>query len=830
MANQSILSNDTLNSGRVKINSNFSELYARTLNVDDYGAVGDGVTDNYSVLQGIINDNTGSVIKIGRGASDVYLISRQINLPSGTILQINGTIKLKNADIRPILTTVTNGSTSVDVTNAGTYFSVGERVILSDDNQPVNGGGAWKTRKVGVTNTIQSIVGNTITFINAFSGILGSGSITAAANGKIATAEGMFLIDGVSDVIITGNGILDGNLSNRWNVAGAVFNQTTEDLDSNVGIALNNCDDITIEGVNGKLRIQNFVMHGISTSVQFNEPVVSNRVIIDSIKFDGSVDKAIAGLALKNFRISNCENINGIDEGEIILYNNCKNGIIENILSSNNRRYGVALTGQDNSNIIVRNVISVIGRNKASVYGVYLQNQIFGTQVSGVIATTEYMDATWSRVTTTCTVTTPVVHNLINGQKIYIGICVSSGAVPLGYYTITVTSSTTFTFTCVNTGFTTGTMSYLGMAASGDVIVNSCRNVDLNNVTIYNTRLSNFALAVTANTAFATTSTNIRVDSVTVKDFNTDVVATAAFSISNSDVTISNFSVDGTSRFLNTATNIRTLFKDGNITNSSGLYINNDGKTLFSNVKGQYVFESTGLETFNSADDSYFVTHGLSITPTINDIIVEAVSDEGSIPIYVLPNSITNTSFKLQRSASGTTSQFRWTVRTNLTNLLGTKTYTRNYSSDFSAGVDGWGATRATVTGNQDAISDGTTSLDDCLIVWADGSNNTHEMSRAIAFNARQNKIRFYYYIPASNTSVDGFIMYANTFAISAVDARTTLGVVGTWTEVSSADFLANTTSIIVRLFDGFASTFIGANVSTNDRIYFKFIKDDYIA
>lgn len=65
----------------------------------------------------------------------------------------------------------------------------------------------------------------------------------------------------------------------------------------------------------------------------------------------------------------------------------------------------------------------------------------------------------WSRSGTTVTVT-DTAHGMASNQTIPITVSSDTDAIPLGIYTITVTNANTYTFTGVNTGGTSGTLSY----------------------------------------------------------------------------------------------------------------------------------------------------------------------------------------------------------------------------------------------------------------------------------------------------------------------------------------------------------------------------------
>jgi hypothetical protein len=80
--------------------------------------------------------------------------------------------------------------------------------------------------------------------------------------------------------------------------------------------------------------------------------------------------------------------------------------------------------------------------------------------------------ATWARSTTTATVTTTRNHNYQIGQQVFVSISSDVLAIPIGLVSIlTVPTGTTFTFTCLNAGAASGTLT-IGPAAASNQLAN----------------------------------------------------------------------------------------------------------------------------------------------------------------------------------------------------------------------------------------------------------------------------------------------------------------------------------------------------------------------
>ncbi|MCE5224911.1 MAG: hypothetical protein LLG05_03535 [Porphyromonadaceae bacterium] len=122
------------------------------------------------------------------------------------------------------------------------------------------------------------------------------------------------------------------------------------------------------------------------------------------------------------------------------------------------------------------------------------------------------------------------------------------------------------------------------------------------------------------------------------------------------------------------------------------------------------------------------------------------------------------------------------------------------YQSDFSAGVDGWGAARGTVAGNIDGIG----GEDNTIRYTVDTSSNLHYLFKASTFTInRKYNVTFKYYIPSGQSNVDSLILQNDTWG----GTTTTLTTTDSWTIVTKT-FTANNTTFWVYAADGGATTF----------------------
>jgi hypothetical protein len=116
------------------------------------------------------------------------------------------------------------------------------------------------------------------------------------------------------------------------------------------------------------------------------------------------------------------------------------------------------------------------------------------------------------------------------------------------------------------------------------------------------------------------------------------------------------------------------------------------------------------------------------------------------------------------------------------------------YSSDFSAGVDGWSAIQGTAAGNIDSIG----GEDNWLRFTIDTGNISHYWDKTLTFvKGRKYNVTFTYYIPSSQSNIDGVRFFENSGnktispILTVVDSATTVSYTLTSVGSSSIRFCA---------------------------------------
>lgn len=139
-------------------------------------------------------------------------------------------------------------------------------------------------------------------------------------------------------------------------------------------------------------------------------------------------------------------------------------------------------------------------------------------------------------------------------------------------------------------------------------------------------------------------------------------------------------------------------------------------------------------------------------------------------------------------------------------------TQTAAYTSDFSAGADGWSGTRSTAVGNVDGIS----GVDNTLRLTVDSTaSSTHYAVNPTVTGllpGKRYRVGFNYFITAANATMNGLALWQ----LTSSNQRTTVqSVTGAWTSITPVEFVSTETRLDVLGYAGANSSFTGNGTDT---------------
>jgi len=312
--------------------------------------VADGVTDNYALLQGMINISAGYKIVIGSNLSDVVIISQPLEMISNSSLQINGTLKLIEGSVRPLSADAATGATVLNVANASGYFKVGQIVSISSDAMNVAGGGINPRHRMGQCTKVTDVSSTQVTLRDALKSeyLLGQtiASFLVAQNAAIGHTQTCIIIDNKTNVTLEGTGIIDGSIASQYDVEPIVIQSGIiylEDQRGGNGIFVYQSSNVNIS-----VDVKNTDLHGICL----------DQVTTFSIKncnVSGCMDKGIIMLQCSIGVLENVNSSNQLNEDGITLYSGNTNISLAGIVCEGNPRSGLGVATQ-NTNITISNV------------------------------------------------------------------------------------------------------------------------------------------------------------------------------------------------------------------------------------------------------------------------------------------------------------------------------------------------------------------------------------------------------------------------------------------------------------------------------------------
>ncbi len=318
----SVLSVDS--TGKV-ILSDITAIGGEFVDIYNYGATKDVEEDQSPFIDSAIA--TGKNVLIGHTADDTIWISRPIEPLSNTVIRINATVILLPFDAITLGVNVSDGATSVTVPNSA-LFEIGQWVGISDDDSAVQGS-TNQTRRVGASVKITNIPNaTTLTVVEV------EGNYTTAQNAYIGRLGNIVLLENDTNVVIQGNGVLDVSWTEQIDIEGLRVTgpaSSREEVSSQCGISMEECSDITIEG----LTIQNAGLHNISD-------IKSSYVTISGVKLLNAHDKNIVGQETGvDWNISDVFIDGAIFEDGIIFYTGPTSVNVNNVEIKNCNRYGI---------------------------------------------------------------------------------------------------------------------------------------------------------------------------------------------------------------------------------------------------------------------------------------------------------------------------------------------------------------------------------------------------------------------------------------------------------------------------------------------------------
>ncbi len=344
----------------------------RSVRPEDFGAVGDGVTDDTLALRNTVNSNQDIVLTTGK----TYLVNGRITLKPGQ--KLNGNHATLKKGVQPAaLTTSTpitaNKTKTVTTDTPPTGYVVGMNIAFSQGNQA----NLVEYTSLSTNNEdlrITKIDGNVITLQNAPNATL-SGTTDIHA-----TYSTLRLMDGCSVTDLT----IDGNRANwfwaRWEI-------THEILITGNGCTVQNCH---IQNAPG----EGIVIYGTGNSVRDTQ---LNDLNGNGIHFTGTVHTVVDNVQVSN---TNAVLAVGHQNGCVIASDNVDDTYIAHCTLSNGLTGIGSFDSPDNSNsTFTANSIYSCGAGidvkKGANNSIITNNRIYNcaTRTSGISVQLEVVGA-----------------------------------------------------------------------------------------------------------------------------------------------------------------------------------------------------------------------------------------------------------------------------------------------------------------------------------------------------------------------------------------------------------------------------------------------------
>jgi len=662
------------------------------LPVESYGAVGDGVTDDFQAIQGCIDAN--SNVTIGKNRNDVYLVSQPLYLKSNSNYIINGTVKLVDGDSSSLTADLLAGDSVLTVAD-GTKFTVGQWVAVSDTGTIASWiyiREAWR----GHTSKIESINGNQITLADPTYSVVKD--YLVSKNAMLSYNQNVFIAQDVDNITITGNGLIDANRDNQKQIWG-FMEDGSEEMRAGCGLTARNVSNFTIDGV----EFRNGLLHNLTITGDETTPTNLNKNIkLNNVKAVNGHDKNILIRYSDGVWVTNCITDSATWEDGLIFYSFDTNCFVDNLTSRNNGRYGFAWNSDRNQYLNANNIktfdnddygISITAKNAnlsnllmndplaiTSAYDARDVN-ISNVTLQGVVGGNGFNDPAVLQIGNNihrlnitnlniqgCSGTAIYVVNALGAnQEIKItggGITEHSGRI------LDVEEGTNIKF---------GNFSGLEeILYNGDMEINGgwyAANSETGDTVQQSSTIKysgGYSWYVSNNAPFeGIYSSDIYLDSNKVYEVNMWIYPVTQDSAIKIQDIFNQWQIDTTLSALTPNQWNKVSFKvTADSTGMDRISIVDGGmsgtyRTRFYiddvSIRTPY---NSGTVTINASDDSVIVTHGQPTTPFIEQIFVTPQSDLGGKSFYVDPAEITSTTFTIRTSATvSANTNFSWRIQ-----------------------------------------------------------------------------------------------------------------------------------------------------------------------
>jgi len=196
-------------------------------------------------------------------------------------------------------------------------------------------------------------------------------SNTVAQAAKLGHFQGVLYTDNADNILIWGNGVLDGNWAKQYDVYGVGREGAGGIASEYFGqcIGLVKSSNVTVRGISETKKLQtiNGGVCGIASYRRDN--LFSENILIHNVHSHHNHDKNLLFGYINHSTISNYEGRNAVFEDGLICYLHCNNITVNNAILTDNNRQGLSWNSDYNDTLIATNITT-----SGNEYGFYVSS------------------------------------------------------------------------------------------------------------------------------------------------------------------------------------------------------------------------------------------------------------------------------------------------------------------------------------------------------------------------------------------------------------------------------------------------------------------------